>query len=70
MTTYRAVGSHGIRVTSGDFQPGDTGIVLTESEAWHLQRAGAVEEDTQMPPAAALPVYHASDPGLTDDDEE
>lgn len=67
--TYRAVGSHPIRVASGDFAPGDCGIVLTDAEAVHLQRAGAVEPDQDAGPAAPTDDNTAS-VGLSDDESQ
>lgn len=46
MTTFAVVGTHGIRVASGDFSPGATGVVLTEDEATRLRACGAVAVET------------------------
>jgi hypothetical protein len=43
--TYRHVGSRTVRVASGDYEPGDTGLVLTDDEARRLQDMGAVQAE-------------------------
>ena len=50
--TYRVVGGMPINVTSGWFPVGAEHVSLTDAEALHLQRTGAVELEEAAPASA------------------
>lgn len=59
---YRVSGQHPIVVASGEFAAGAEGVVLTEHEANHLRRTGAVE---LMEAGPAIPAAEPSGPADT-----
>lgn len=66
--TYRVVGSHGIRVASGEFPPGSTGVTLTDDEVIRLLAVGAVEQEKETAPAKS-PKPNSSAGAAADDEE-